>query len=49
MIMRAHDTIISSHVEQTHQANQWWQGDDPLMEVGQKAYLSTKNLNLPKV
>ena len=48
MVMRAHDAIITSHVEQTHQANQWQWGDDPLMEVGQKAYLSTENLNLPK-
>ena len=44
----AHDAIITSRIEQTHQANQWWRGDDPRMEVGQKAYLSTENLNLPK-
>ena len=48
MVMRAHDAINASCVKQTHQANQQWQVDDPLMEVGQKAYLSTENLNLPK-
>ena len=47
MVMRAHDAIIASRIKQTHQANQQQRGDDPLMEVGQKAYLSTKNLNLP--
>jgi hypothetical protein len=48
MVIRAHDAIIASHVNQTHQANQRRQGDDPLLEVGRKAYLSTENLNLPK-
>jgi hypothetical protein len=48
MVIRTHDTIIASHINQTHQANQQWQGDDPLLEVGRKAYLSTENLNLPK-
>jgi hypothetical protein len=48
MVIRAHDTIITSRVNQTHQANQRWQGDDPLLEVGRKAYLSMENLNLPK-
>jgi hypothetical protein len=43
-----HDAIITSRVNQTHQANQWRRGDDPLLEVGRKAYLSTENLNLPK-
>jgi hypothetical protein len=41
MVICAHDTIIASHINQTHQANQWRQGDDPLLEVGRKAYLST--------
>jgi hypothetical protein len=49
MVIHAHDAIIASRVNQTHQANQQWQGDDPLLEVGRKAYLSTENLNLPKV
>jgi hypothetical protein len=48
MVIRAHNAIIASRVNQTHQANQWQQGDDPLLEVGRKAYLSTENLNLPK-
>ena len=48
MVMRAHDVIIASCIEQTHQANQQWRGDDPRIEIRQKAYLSTENLNLPK-
>jgi hypothetical protein len=48
MVICAHDVIIASCVNQTHQANQWRRGDDPLLEVGRKAYLSTENLNLPK-
>jgi hypothetical protein len=48
MVIRAHNAIITSHVNQTHQANQRRRGDDPLLEVGRKAYLSTKNLNLLK-
>jgi hypothetical protein len=48
MVIRAHDMIIASRVNQTHQANQWRRGDDPLLEVGRKVYLSTENLNLPK-
>jgi hypothetical protein len=48
MVIHAHDTIIASRVNQTHQANQWRRGDDPLLEVGRKAYLSTEYLNLPK-
>jgi hypothetical protein len=27
MVIHAHNAIIASHVNQTHQANQWWQGD----------------------
>jgi hypothetical protein len=48
MVICAHDAIIALHVNQTHQANQQQRGDDPLLEVGRKAYLSTENLNLPK-
>jgi hypothetical protein len=48
MVIRAHDAIIASRINQTHQANQWRRGDDPLLEVGRKAYLSMENLNLPK-
>jgi hypothetical protein len=48
MVTHAHKAIITLHINQTHQANQQWRGDDPLLEVGRKAYLSTENLNLPK-
>jgi hypothetical protein len=48
MVIRAHDALIASRVEQTHQANQRRRSDDPRLKVGQKAYLSTENLNLPK-
>ena len=48
MVTRAHDALIAACIEQTHQANQRWQGDDPRLVVGNKAYLSTENLNLPK-
>jgi hypothetical protein len=48
MVIRAHNAIIASCINQTHQANQRQRGDDPLLEVGRKAYLSTENLNLPK-
>jgi hypothetical protein len=44
MAICAHNAIIASCVNQTHQAKQWQQGDDPLLEVGKKAYLSTENL-----
>ena len=48
MTIRAHDALIASRIEQTHQANQRRRSDDPRLEVGNKAYLSTENLNLPK-
>jgi hypothetical protein len=48
MVIRAHDGLIAAHVKQTHQANQQRRGDDPRLVVGNKAYLSTENLNLPK-
>jgi hypothetical protein len=38
MVICAHDTIIASCVNQTHQANQWQRGDNPLLEVGRKCY-----------
>jgi hypothetical protein len=41
MVIHAHNVIIASRVNQTHQANQQLRGDDPLLEVGRKAYLST--------
>jgi hypothetical protein len=48
MIIRAHDAMIASRVEQTHFANARRRRDDNRLAVGQKAYLSTENLNLPK-
>jgi len=45
--MTAHDAIIASRVMQTHQANhQRWAGETYL--PGNRLYLSTKNLALPK-
>jgi len=43
----AHDTIIQSHVSQTRHANCRQRKEDPFA-VGDKAYLSIENLNLPK-
>lgn len=48
MVIRAHDALIEARVEQTFQANKRRRRDDPRLQVGQTAYLSTKNLNLPK-
>jgi hypothetical protein len=48
MVIRAHDVLIKAHVEQTFQANKHCRRNDPRLQVGQTAYLSTKNLNLPK-
>jgi hypothetical protein len=48
MITLAHDALIEARVEQTYQANKRRRTDDPRLTVGQNAYLSTKNLNLPK-
>src|SRR6202521_5967900 len=43
----AHDAIIQSCVSQTQHANRRRQKENPFA-VGDKAYLSTENLNLPK-
>ena len=48
MVTRAHNALIAARIEQTHQANQRRRSDDPQLNVGNKAYLSTENLNLPK-
>ena len=48
MVAHAHDAIIASRVEQTHYANTRRRLDEVNLETGQKAYLSTENLNLPK-
>src|SRR5258706_16097513 len=43
----AHDSIIANRTFQTHYANRHRSAEEPLKE-GDLAYLSTKNLNLPK-
>ena len=48
MIIQAHDVLIASRVEQMHYANSRCCIDEVKLEKGQKAYLSTENLNLPK-
>jgi hypothetical protein len=44
----AHNTIIRSRVKQLVQANRHRRQDSPKLKVGDLAYLSTKDLNLPK-
>ncbi len=46
-LQMAHNAILMSHVKQAIQANKH-QSLDPPMKVGDLAYLSTKDLNLPK-
>ena len=46
-LQTAHNAILMSHVKQAIQANKH-QSPDPPMKVGDLAYLSTKDLNLPK-
>ena len=48
MVAHAHDAMIASRIEQTHYANTRCRLDEVNLETGQKAYLSTENLNLPK-
>ena len=48
MVLNAHNTLIRAQIDQTYHANQKWQGDDKRLITGNKAYLSTENLNLPK-
>jgi hypothetical protein len=43
----AHDAIIESRVRQTHQANKKRKAETPFA-VGDKVYLSTENIALPK-
>ena len=43
----AHDAIIEARVKSTYQANRH-RSEEPVLEVGDLAYLSTANLNLPK-
>ena len=42
MVIRAHDALIATRVEQTHQANQWRRGDDPRLIVGQSLLINRK-------
>src|ERR1700677_4650531 len=44
---KAHDAIIKSRVTQMHQANKRQQEESPIA-FGDKVYLSTENLTLPK-
>lgn len=48
MVLRAHDALIESRVDQTHHANTRRCKDDPRLKTGENVYLSTENLNLPK-
>lgn len=48
-VLLAHDALIKSRVEHTTQANRHRREDDPLLQTGNRAYLSTENLNLPKL
>ena len=48
LVMQAHDALIASRIRQTHNANNQRRPDDERLQVGNKAYLSTENLNLPK-
>jgi len=43
----ADDAIIQSQVMQTRYANKRWRRESPIV-IGDKVYLSTENLNLPK-
>ena len=43
----AHDTIIETHIHSTYQANRHY-SEEKLFKVGDLAYLSMANLNLPK-
>jgi len=43
----AHDAIIEARVFQTHRAN-IHRREEPHLSIGDRVYLSTKNLNLPK-
>jgi len=43
----AHDAIIEAHVHRTNQVNKHHSEEKPF-EVGNLAYLSMGNLNLPK-
>jgi hypothetical protein len=43
----ADDAIIEARVKSTYQANRH-RSEEPVLEVGDLAYLSTANLNLPK-
>jgi hypothetical protein len=46
-LRQAHDSIIASQVFQTHYANRLRQ-EEPNLKVGDKVWLSTENLAMPK-
>src|SRR5260221_3395779 len=46
-LQSAHDAILMNHIRQAIQANKH-RLPDPILKVGDLAYLSTKDLNLPK-
>ncbi len=43
-----HDAIIKSHIDQLILANKHRWPDSPMLKLGELAYISTKNLSLPK-
>lgn len=46
-LAEVHDAIIVSRVFQAHHANKC-QGKEPIITIGDRVFLSMKNLNLPK-
>jgi len=42
-----HDAIIKAHIKGTYQAN-CHRSEEPVLKIGNLAYLSTVNLNLPR-
>src|ERR1700677_2154609 len=47
-LQRAHDSIIENRIKHLAHANKHRQIDSPKLKVGDLAYLSTKDLSLPK-
>jgi hypothetical protein len=40
MVIHAHNAIITSRIDQTHQANQQWWGDDPVRTAPKEVLLN---------